>query len=53
MSNKELADLKTLTDTGKVLVSKANADSFLKACWNADISVNFEKRVTGILFTKK
>ena len=53
MSNKELADLKTLTDTGKVLVSKSNAASFLKACWNANISVNFEKTAKGILFTKK
>lgn len=53
MNYKEAAAIKTLKDTGKMLVSKENAESFLKACWNENINVNFEKRVMGILFTKK
>jgi hypothetical protein len=53
MNYNEAAAIKTLKDTGKVLVSKESAESFLKACWNEGINVNFEKRVTGILFTKK
>lgn len=43
----------TLQDTGKVLVSNAAAESFLKACWNEGINISFERRATGILFTKK
>jgi hypothetical protein len=53
MNYNEAASIKTLKDTGKVLVSKENAESFLKACWNEGINISFEKRVTGILFTKK
>ena len=53
MNYKEAEAIKTLQDTGKVLVSKENAESFLKACWNECLDVNFEKKVTGILFTKK
>lgn len=53
MNYNEAAAIKTLKDTGKVLVSKENAESFLKACWNECLNVNFEKKVTGILFTKK
>jgi hypothetical protein len=53
MEYNESEAIKTLKDTGTVLVSKESAESFLYACWQEGIDVNFEKRVTGILFTKK
>jgi hypothetical protein len=53
MNYNESEAIKTLKDTSKVLVSKESAESFLYACWDECLNVNFEKRVTGILFTKK
>ena len=53
MNYKEAEAIKKLKDTGKVLVSKENAESFLYACWNEGINISFEKKITGILFTNK